>query len=162
MNIVKELLKAVSNYPGGYRAIYELIYERNRALGISYEEQSIRNTLTRLKKKGLLSNKNRKWEITEEGKSFLRERKNAFVKFTPRIIYDKNIQKTTIIIFDIPEKKRLYRDWLRNELIGFGFELIQKSVWFGPSLPKEFISYLGEKNILQYLRFFRATESDLI
>jgi len=162
MNIAKELLKAVSDYPGGYRVIYELIYERNKALGISYEEQSIRNILTRLKKKGLLSNKNRKWKITKEGKSLLKEKKSALVRFTPIKNYNKNIPKTTIIIFDIPEKKRLYRDWLRNELISFGFDLIQKSVWFGPSLPKDFISYLGEEKLLQYIRFFKATDSDLI
>lgn len=156
------MLKIVSNYPGGYRMIYGLIYERNKLLGLSYEEQSVRNILTRLKKQGLLLNKNRKWKITNEGKILLREKKSAIMHFSPRKNYNKNIPKTTIIIFDIPEKKRLYRDWLRNELVGFGFELVQKSVWLGPALPKEFISYLGKEKLLQYIRFFKAAESDLI
>jgi len=67
-----------------------------------------------------------------------------------------------IIIFDIPEKKKRYREWLRTELVGFGFTLIQKSVWLGPALPKEFVEYLNEVKLLKHVRFFRATENDLI
>lgn len=67
-----------------------------------------------------------------------------------------------IVVFDIPEKKRRYRDWLRSELVSFDFDLIQKSVWFGPSLPPEFIEYLDKEGLLKYVRFFRAEEKDLI
>lgn len=159
MNIVKDLLFTVSNYPGGYRVIYNLIYENK---GIKLKEQSVRNTLSRMKKKGLLSNKSGVWSITDEGKELLKEKESSVLKFSPKYNKNKKLLKTTIIIFDIPEKKRLYRDWLRNELIGFGFELIQKSVWFGPSLPKEFILYLEEKKLLQFIRFFKVNEKDLI
>lgn len=159
MSIVKDVLYTVSNYPGGYRLIYNALYENKNT---DIKEQSIRNILSRMKKKGLLSNKSGKWAITLEGESLLKERKSAFIKFSPRKNVNKKLPKTMIVVFDIPEKKRVYRDWLRNELIIFGFELVQKSVWFGPALPKDFISYLNERKLLDHIRFFKVSEKDLI
>jgi DNA-binding transcriptional regulator PaaX len=79
-----------------------------------------------------------------------------------RVIDNREKPKRLIVIFDIPEKKKKYREWLRLELVGFGFTLIQKSVWLGPSLPKEFVEYLEEVSILKYIRFFNASEADII
>jgi len=159
MSIIKEVLKAISNYPGGYGAIYEIIYNEN-ANGSKSKEQVLRTTLSRMKRKGLLSGKKGVWKITKEGEELLKQKKTAFFKFPKK--KSKNVTKTMIIIFDIPEKERICRDWLRSELIGFDYELIQKSVWFGPPLPKEFIKYLDDKKLLRYIKFFKATESDII
>jgi len=167
MSLVQEILYAVSNYPGGYRIIYDILYDgqppnrrKNRNL-----DNTLRVTLSKLKKNGLLENKNGKWSITSEGEEFL-DSKQAHIRrfFSKKTDYGsrKDIPKQLIVIFDIPEKQRRYRDWLRIELVSLGFELIQKSVWFGPSLPKEFIEYLEETKILKYLKFFRATKEDLI
>lgn len=159
MSIIKEVLKTISNYPGGYGAIYEIIYNENPN-GSKNKEQVLRTTLSRMKKKGLISNKEGVWKITKAGEELLRQKKNVFIKFSKNKI--RNVNKSIIIVFDIPEKERIYRDWLRSELIGFGYELVQKSVWFGPSLPKEFIKYLDDKKLLRYIKFFKATESDII
>lgn len=160
MNIVKETLKTISNYPGGYSTLYEIIYNES-INNYKSKKQVFKNTLSRMKRRGLILNKKGIWKITEEGEKLLKEKKSAFVNF-PKKKINKNITKTMIVIFDIPEKKRIYRDWLRGELVGFGYELIQKSVWFGPSLPKEFIEYLNDKKLLQYIKFFKANESDII
>ncbi len=160
MNIMKEALKTVSNYPGGYRVIYDLIYQKE--IRSKSKDQVLRNTLSKMKKRGLLSNTKGVWTITPEGKLFLGAQKNGLIKFSNKKTKNNKLTKTTMVIFDIPEKKRQYRNWLRNELVGFGFELIQKSVWFGPFLPKEFISYLNERKLLEYVRFFNVTEKDLI
>ena len=160
MSLVKEILQVVSNYPGGYRLIYDLIYEKG-AKQIKRNEASLRSTLSRMKKNGLLGQENNTWHLTPLGKEMLNHSTRAIISFAPKKPA-KKITKTTIIIFDIPETKRKYRDWLRHELISFGFELVQKSVWFGPAVPKEFISYLDEIKLLPYIRFFQAKESDLI
>lgn len=160
MSIVQEILKSVSNYPGGYRILYDIIYERKNIKNKN-GRQVIRNTLSRMKKQGLVVNRDGIWKITKEGELLLKERKSSVIHFTPPKRNDGG-QKTMIVIFDIPEKKRLYRDWLRSELIGLGYELIQKSVWFGPPLPKEFIVYLNDKKLIQYLKFFKATKADII
>jgi DNA-binding transcriptional regulator PaaX len=160
MSLVQEILKIVSDYPGGYGLIYKILYE-NGAQRSKLNDASVRNTLSRMKKKGLLSNKNSRWQLTPLGKEMLLQKKNAIISFAPEKLKEKRV-KNTIVVFDIPETKRKYRDWLRHELICFGFELVQKSVWFGPSLPEEFIEYLHDIKLLPYIKFFHATESDLI
>jgi CRISPR/Cas system-associated endoribonuclease Cas2 len=48
------------------------------------------------------------------------------------------------VLFDIPEKRRKIRNWLRDQLKEWDFELVQKSVWIGKGpLPKEFNERLG-------------------
>ncbi|MBT4277133.1 CRISPR-associated endonuclease Cas2 [Candidatus Falkowbacteria bacterium] len=41
-------------------------------------------------------------------------------------------KKWRIVIFDIPEKKKELRNYLRNILIDLGFEKCQNSVWISP------------------------------
>ena len=164
MSLVQEILYVFSNYPGGYRIIYDILYN-GKSPNQSDEsfERSIRNTLSRMKRNGLLKNSQRKWTITPEGRELL-DGKNSDIKrfFSTRKVKVKRTAKSLILVFDIPEKKRRYRDWLRSELVGFDFEQIQKSVWFGPPLPKEFIEYLEEIDLLKYIRFLKATDEDLI
>ena len=48
-------------------------------------------------------------------------------------------------MYDIPEVRKAEREWLRWHLKKFGYVLIQKSVWMGPSpLPKDFLDYIKE------------------
>ena len=163
MSIVQKLLFVVSNYPGGYRLIYDIIYSSEKPGNSKRFKNTTRNTLSRLKRQGLVSNRNGEWKITEEGKEFLHSVRNKEIK---RFYYSKfpklDKKKKLIITFDIPEKKRKYRDWLRIELVGLGFEIIHKSVWFGPTLPKAFVEYLEEIDLLKYMRFFKANSAELI
>ncbi len=46
-----------------------------------------------------------------------------------------------LLIFDIPEKKRHYRDRLRRDLLMLGFYQLQKSVWL---FPYDVLKYLYE------------------
>lgn len=142
--------------------IYDILYE-GQPPG-KKRERTLRSTLTRMKKEGLLHNKNRIWSISSEGRELLDLGKEKIKKFfrPESIIDNREKPRKLIIIFDIPEKRKRYREWLRTELVGFGFNLIQKSVWFGPGLPKEFIEYLDEVGLLKHVRFFRADEKDLI
>ena len=163
MSLVQELLYIVSNYPGGYRTIYDLIFDGERP-GSDKEisENTLRVTLSRMKKNGLLKNKEGEWSVTDEGKEFLDKggwrSYNLPNKRSPR----KTEKREVIVIFDIPEVERYYRDWLRGELTALGFEPVQKSVWFGPQLPKEFVEYIKKRGLLKCIRFFRATEKDLV
>jgi DNA-binding transcriptional regulator PaaX len=57
--------------------------------------------------------------------------------------FQNNSSKNLLLIYDIPESMKKERDWFRRQLVCFGFIMIQKSVWVGPSpLPKEFLEYL--------------------
>lgn len=126
------------------------------------KDQTLRITLSRLKKRGLVENKNRIWKITKKGEDYL---KNKLAAKIPRFghLKAKNVKNNMIIIFDIPEIRRKQRDWLRGELIMLGFIQLQKSAWFGPApLPEEFIKYLNDTNLLQYLKFFKAVKEEIV
>jgi len=67
--------------------------------------------------------------------------------------------KDLIIMYDVPSIKKKERDWLRRHLIRFGYIMIQKSVWVGPSpLPKEFLSYLKEIKIKENLKVLKLSK----
>ena len=59
----------------------------------------------------------------------------------------------TILIFDIPEEKRAFRDFLRRLLKDMKFTQIQKSVLIAPYiLPQEFYDLLEEMKLLQFVK----------
>ena len=164
MSLVQEIFYTLSNYPGGYKVIYDILYD-GKPPNQSDEsfDRNLRSTLSRMKSDGLLTNAEKIWSVTTEGEELMRGKNSDIKRFFPAIKGGvRKIPKNLIIIFDIPEKRRRYRDWLRSELVGFGFDQIQKSVWFGPALPKEFLEYLEELKLLKYIRFFKATEKDII
>jgi CRISPR-associated endonuclease Cas2 len=108
--------------------------------------RNFKQNIYRLKEKGLIDINEKEIKLTTN-----KSRLNAFLKY--RYIY-KNPEKDNklILIFDIPEKQRKTRDWLRNQIKLWGFTMIQKSVWLGTGpLPNDFndrIKLLGiEKNI---------------
>jgi DNA-binding transcriptional regulator PaaX len=64
------------------------------------------------------------------------------------------------MIFDIPERERKKRDWIRSQLVSFGFEPLQKSVWSGGSpLPKNFIEDIEIMNLDHCIHIFSVRDS---
>lgn len=169
MSITSEILKILNtDTKGSYRHIYSRLAENgtrprfyNKVNSKELREQTLRTILSRLKRQGLLKNNNRIWKITKRGIEHLKK-DSGFRKICAPNTSNANL-KNMIIIFDIPELHRKKRAWLRVELINLGFSMIQKSVWLGPApLPKEFVEYVSEINVLPYLKFFKAQEKDLI
>lgn len=65
-----------------------------------------------------------------------------------------------ILIFDIPEKERRKRFWLRSALKNLKFKMVQKSVWVGKvKLPRQFIQDLDGIGILSYIEIFLITKT---
>ena len=162
MSLVDDILNGL--YQGkyrNYRFLFDLVYKKDENGNLKIKENTFRSTLSRLGKKGLVQNKYGAWKITEDGLEFLNSKNKKIKEFFYEKPRNKNIVRNLIVCFDIPEKERRSRDWLRSELIGFGFEPIQKSLWFGPPLPKEFVEFLSERKILDYIRFFKAEREDV-
>ena len=62
-------------------------------------------------------------------------------QFSPS--FPKDAPKNLIVMYDIPQERKAEREWFRFHLKKFGYKIIQKSVWVGPSpLPKEFVNYI--------------------
>ncbi len=69
-------------------------------------------------------------------------------------------KKLIVIAYDIPEKLRKQREWLRAVLKRLGFQKLQNSVWIGKFLlPKEFINDLLKFSIEEYVEIIEVGSS---
>lgn len=96
---------------------------------------------------------------TKDGnKKFIRKRSLYHVSFTS--FFKEDAPKNLIVMYDIPHNLKKERDWFRRHLIKFGYIMIQKSVWVGPSpLPKNFLDYLKEIKIGDSFKTFKLAKS---
>jgi len=165
---IEKILRTISEYRGDYTKICARLRDLDsfKKPETSISEGSLRVTLSKLKKRGLLDNKKGrgKWEITPKGLTYLHKLKKRELDLPTHISKISSTKvKNMIIVFDIPEKERKKRSWLRIELTNLGFSMLQQSVWFGPApLPDKFIESLDYLKLLPYLKFFKATEADIV
>ncbi len=122
--------------------------------------------LYKLRKDGLVredkSKDGRIFIITPEGKKklrIMRTRKQDEVLPFPR---HQKIQSPnfTLVVFDIPERERRKRVWLRAALFHMGFMMVQKSVWMGKiKIPKQFLDDLRDMKLMPYVEIFEITKT---
>lgn len=87
-------------------------------------------------------------------------RKRKFYNIAFPSPFKKGSSKNLLVIYDIPENKKKERDWFRRHLKKFGYTMIQRSVWVGPSpLPEEFLAYLKEIKIGDHFKSFKLAKS---
>lgn len=68
-------------------------------------------------------------------------------------------KKWQMLIFDIPEDKRVFRDILRSNLIFLGYSLLQKSVWVSPyDVLGETENMIRKYELDPYVRLFLIEE----
>jgi len=127
------------------------------------QEKSFFSLLSRLKRQGLVEKQKlgsiSHWKTTPKG---LQKIKNGVkilkTAFFPKRSYplDKDCA-LTIVLFDIPEKFKLKRTWLRNNLKNLEFRMLQKSAWIGESkVPEEFIFDMEQLEILEYVHILKV------
>ncbi len=123
---------------------------RERALK-KYHSKSVRVTLSRLKSKGYINNSDKGWSVTTKG-LVLAQQKRRRINYLPSP-FNKESKNKNIIVFDIPEKERPKRDWLRKQIKIYNYIMIQQSVWVGPGpLPKEFLQALNDLHIREKIK----------
>lgn len=128
-------------------------------------KQKYYSLLCQLKKDGLIKKEARGRKgvfiITKKGLERLSLLKERSQKRMPPAFYQKSQGNTFVIIaFDIPEKERGRRDWLRSVLKNLGLKMVQKSLWLGKvKIPKEFIDDLSKLNLLNYVEIFEITKT---
>ncbi len=125
----------------------------------NYSLSQINRTLYYLRRKGYVRDyPDATWEITKAGRSYYEKGGRMVFRYFQRDEKKgrKNKEKF-LILFDIPEKERRKRDWLRAQLKLFGYKQVQKSAWIGPSnLPKDFFEYLDELHIRNKIKIFKT------
>ncbi len=138
------------------------ILESNSNSEKSKNKQKYHSLLHRLKKNGFVAEKKRNGNkfifLTQKGKIKLQNLKSNRL---PAKHYAKEQgDKYIIIIFDIPERERKKRDWLRQALANIGLEMAQKSVWIGKvKIPNEFLKDLHDLKLLDFVEIFEITKS---
>jgi hypothetical protein len=107
------------------------------------QETAIKQSIWRLRRAGFVAKKGSGFYLTQKGKelaSYILGRKTVLAKK-----WDK---KYRVVIFDIPEKKKKTRDWLRQELLMLGYKKLQESVFIGKHpLPADLIKSIKNNEI---------------
>ena len=152
---ITDLLMATLGSGRSTRRFYQIIREREFK---RYNEKSVRVGLSRLKNKGYLTNNFSNWSLTSRGKSHARKIKLLSYISSP---FKKDCASKTILSFDIPEKNRVMRRWLRNQLKIFNYKMLQQSLWIGPGpLPLPFLKRLEDLNIRKNIKTFKITKTN--
>ena len=116
-----------------------------------------------LKRRGYMQSIKKKnkiaYKLTKKGK------RSATQLAINKMIQNKNWDKKwRILIFDIPETRRSFRDNLRKSLIDIGFYQLQKSVWIFPYDVKDYlydiIPGFREGDWFQYIEAGKISSED--
>ncbi|MEI8343894.1 MAG: hypothetical protein WCF93_03025 [Candidatus Moraniibacteriota bacterium] len=129
------------------RALFGLDDEKFQKLNI--KQGTIRQNLRRLRLQGIVKNTGSGFSLTTKGKEVIE-----------KIIRRKNFLKKKwdgqyrLVIFDIPEKKRNARNWLRSELYMLEYSQLQLSVFIGKKpLPEDIIEKIQLHKITGYVNY---------
>lgn len=132
---------------------------------ISEEKHYTRNyqkLLSKLKVQGLLREENKGgtnlFFLTQRGRSKLSVLELQCSRRLPGILYVSSPSECPIIIsFDIPERQKRKREWLREVLKRLGLKMVHKSVWVGMvKIPKQLFDDLKELNLLECVEIFEV------
>lgn len=114
-----------------------------------------------LKKSGLIAEKKGIFNITKRGREKKKQLIEKSLKSLPIIDYPKIKSNQPILIsFDIPEKERGKRDWLRDALNYLDFKMVHKSVWLGfVKAPEEFVRDLSRIGLTDFIEIIEISRS---
>ncbi len=122
------------------------------------KKSSFKASVYRMKRDGFILGNTSGFYLTPKGKKYLEKKYDSLKQFSSS--FSKDSKKDLIVMFDVPESKKAEREWLRWHLKKFGYNMIQKSVWVGPSpLPVDFMSYLKEIKIDKTLKTFKLPKA---
>ncbi|MBI4225410.1 MAG: hypothetical protein HY617_03695 [Candidatus Sungbacteria bacterium] len=170
-----EIADIFSHEPGGRRkSLHVPMYERQwfkKSWADMYRDrQQFYRTLNYLKCQGLVVKKKEKdgsaWILTPSGKArvqkYRKSRRDPFS--TSQATFRKpEGGGITIVTYDVPEKERRKRDWIRRCLMEMDCEKIQKSVWVAKgAIDENFIHALRQRNLLPNVHVFAVTKQGTV
>lgn len=129
------------------------------------EKRRFSDLLYQLKKDNLIEeiDKNGQFflKLTLKGRKYLEKIQFSKSNALPNNQFQsENENLFKIVIFDVPEKERRKRAWLRAALRNLKFSMLQKSVWIGKAkLPREFISAIDDLDLASYVEIFVISRS---
>lgn len=99
------------------------------------------------------------WKITSIGVSKLK-----YITNRSKANYEaEQDNKIKIVVFDVPEKEKWKRGWLRDALRSLDFKMLQKSVWAGKSkIPEAFLEDLRKKHLLGCVHILEVSKAGTV
>mgnify|MGYP001593289630 CR=1 FL=1 len=118
----------------------------------------------KLKKDGLVKEGTGRGEktlsITRGGKLKLNDLRAKAERTLPTNYKKEPGSALVIFAFDVPEKEKRKREWLRAVLRGLGFTMIQKSVWVGrKKIPREFLEDINKFKMVDFVEIFEVSKT---
>lgn len=141
-----------------YKACRRISEDRKLKIEVfKNSERRLTIFISKMKRDGLIETENNKFKISGKGIDKLGKLRNNL----PRRFYERTHKGNSVIIsFDIPERLRRKRNWLREVIRNFGFKMIHKSVWMGKGrIPKDFIEDLENLKILEFVEIFEISKT---
>ena len=152
MSIVSEILEELWNTELNYKGVRVNLFGIPRFS--KYPQRSIRTTMDRLKKKGIIEKELAGIVLSKYGKEYVKRKYDSLKQFENPGNLSKD--RTLLVMFDIPTEKKSHREWLRWHLKRFNYVMVQKSAWVGPyPLPKEFNQYLKRIKLDKCIKTFK-------
>lgn len=153
-----QILEDLPNFYPGIAIFKNLYFCKKNKFKPKFKKETIKININRLKRQGLIQEdkQNHKYFLTKEGEEILN-----YVYNRSSILRKKWDGKIRIVIFDVPEKKRRYREWLRQELLLLDFKPLQKSVYIGKlPLPEDFYRDILDMGLEKDIFIFTVDEID--
>ena len=149
---IADLIMAILGSARSVHQFRSILFERKLK---RYKKESVRVALSRLHSKRYIEKSTSGWLITKKGKSHAENiRLLCYIK-SP---FKEKTLSNMIISFDIPEKNRIVRNWLRNQIKIFGYKMLQQSLWIGPGpFPLSFLKRLEDLNIRKKIKTFKIS-----
>lgn len=158
---MRKMRHAIVHGPPEFKKSWADIYRKR---------QNFYSLMNRLKRDGLVVKKGERrgsdWHITKAGIKHLgqlKEKPRLFAKLPNRGYVKKDSTSLVIVTFDVPERERRKRNWLRIQLIALGFEMLQKSVWIGKvQIPDNFMMDMRQHEVIPYVHILSVNKSGSI
>ncbi|KKQ67959.1 MAG: PaaX domain protein [Parcubacteria group bacterium GW2011_GWC2_39_11] len=153
--ILRRLLIGGAVFIAAQSPYFWLKFYKNFFEGRPIFRRKIKDTFSYLRKRGLIiiekDGKNFYMRLTKKGELIAGKYQIDELYIKKQKKWDK---KWRVIIFDIPENRRIKRDLFRSKLKGMGFRQFQKSVWIYP--------YPCDEEVKLLRGFFGLEEKHLI
>jgi len=112
-------------------------------------KNTIRKNLERLIAQGIVCKKKKKFFLSKEGKKLF-----EYIGLRRKTLDKKWDKKYRLVIFDVPEKNRADRNWLRGELYLLQYKQLQESVFISKvSLTEDIIVEIQKRKMNKFVNY---------
>ncbi|MCK4474103.1 hypothetical protein KAU40_02475 [Candidatus Parcubacteria bacterium] len=149
------LAELPNSYPGFKLMKVMFGYDSKKKMG--FKKHTIQVNISRLKKQGLIiEDEGSKFRLTAKGEEMI-----AYIKDRHSILEKPWDNKIRVVVFDIPEKKKHFREWLRTEIGLLLFKPLQKSVYIGKyPIPDDLYQEIIRNGFFNDIHIFTINEAD--